>query len=152
MGWNLSGSHHKPLRTFRRGLLKLFVKILIFWATLLSATSTSPGLPPLRLVPLEHHLLLLKCYRIFSMSAATHSKLDFTRPDPPLSSPLWATSWCRPAPYPPPPSPPICRFTISWHCYSTCMSTNFIAEMILLRILIKLLVPLHNFTKMFPGW
>ena len=27
---NLSGSHHIPLRTFRGGVLKLFVKILIF--------------------------------------------------------------------------------------------------------------------------
>ena len=34
MGSNLSGSHHLPLRTFRRGVLKLYVKILIFWATL----------------------------------------------------------------------------------------------------------------------
>ena len=34
MGSNLSGSHHIPLRTLRRGVLKLFVKILTFWTTL----------------------------------------------------------------------------------------------------------------------
>ena len=34
MGSNLTGSLHIPLRTFRRGVLKLFVKLLIFWATL----------------------------------------------------------------------------------------------------------------------